>query len=203
MNFDKPSPFEKVHAPKFSHVLPILFFSGLELAMWVMFFCLYTAGMNLMDGTYLSELPIIGAVFMYIDPDANASHIIALLLATFSVGTPLFIWAEIFRQNILDNPREWISHPQNQIITGLAALVLLLVIGLECTNLYSLIAKKEMHALNGVFLQDKEAGLMEFLAQNKRMAIATSIVIAVINIILGLFTTRAFILLNASKEGNS
>ena len=41
---------------------------------------------------------------------------------------------------------------------------------------------------------------MGFLAQNKGMAIAISAVIAVINIILALFTTRAFHLLKSEPE---
>ena len=151
-----------------------------------------------MNETFLSDLPIIGGIFFRIDPDANASHIISILLATFSVGTPLFIWSEIFRQNILDNPREWISQPQNQIITGFAGLVLFLVIGLEVVNLYTLVAKEaSLIVYPG---QSQNDGLMSYLAQNKGMAIAISAVIAVINIILALFTTRAFIHLKSHEE---
>lgn len=135
---------------------------------------------------------------MHIDPDANASNLAAILLATFSVGTSLFIWGEIFRQNILDNPREWISHPQNQIIASLAVLVLLLVISLEITNLYTLVAKEALPA--GAFVQDQASDLLAFLAENKSMAIAISIVIAVINIILALFSIRAFKHLKSSQE---
>ena len=199
--FDKPSPFERGPASKFSSFLPVLSLMGLEIANWLMFFSVYSESIGLMNETYLSDLPIIGAAFMYIDPDANASHIISILLATFSVGTPLFIWSEIFRQNILDNPREWISHPQNQVIASFAALVLLLVIGLETINLYSLVAKE---ALPGsTFVQKQESDLMAFLAQNKGMAIAISIVIAVINITLALFTTRAFKLLKSEEGGTN
>jgi len=195
--FDKPSPFDNVHPPKFSSILATLFFIGLEISMWLMFFAVYTESIGLMDETFLSDLPIIGRAFMRIDPDANASHIISILLATFSTGTPIFIWSEIFRQNILDNPREWISHPQNKIITSFAALVLLLVIGLEVTNLYSLIARE---ASTITFIQSQDDSLMSFLAENKGMAIAVSAVIAVINIVLALFTTRAFKLLKSSQE---
>lgn len=194
---DKPSPFDNVQTPKLSRLLAIPFFIGLEMSMGLMLFAVYSQTIGLMDEAYLSELPIIGAVFMQIDPDANASHIVAILLATFSVGTPIFIWAEIFRQNIFDNPREWISHPQNQIIASTAALVLLLVVSLECVNLYSLIAKEELEIGFGVQTQSDD--LMTFLAENKGMAIATSIVIALINIILALFTARAFNLLKNSE----
>jgi hypothetical protein len=195
--FDKPSPFDTIQAPKFSHLLAILFFTCLELSMWLMFFAVYSQSIGLMDETYLSDLPLIGEVFYQLDPDANASHIVAILLATFSVSTPLFIWAEIFNQNIFGNLREWISHPQNQIIATIAALVLLLVISLEIVNLYTLIAKEALPI--GTFVEKQDSDLMGFLAENKGMAIATSIVIAVINIILALFTTRAFKFLKSSE----
>jgi len=196
--FDKPSPFERIHPPNFSAIVAILFLIGLELSMWTMFFAVYSETIGLMDETYLSELPIIGIAFSRIDPNANASHIISILLATFSVGTPLFLWAEILRQKILDNPQEWISHPPNQIIASFAIMVLALVIGLEVINLYTLVAKETMPS--GFISQSQDNGLMDFLAQNKGMAIAISAVIAVINIILALFTTRAFQFLKSSQE---
>ena len=195
--FDKPSPFDTVHAPKFSSLLPKGFFSSLELSMALMFFAVYTESIGLMENTFLSELPIIGQAFMYIDPDANASHLISILLAIFSVGTPLFIWSEIFRNGILDNPREWISHPQNQVIASFAALVLLLVISLECVSLYSLIAKETIPSPFPPGAQGSD--LMDYLAKNKGLAIDISIVIATINIILGLFTAKAFQNLKTSE----
>lgn len=197
--FDKSSPFDTAYTYKFSSLLPKGFFLSLEFSMWLMFFAVYSQSIGLMDETFLSDLPLIGEVFYRIDPDANASHIVAILLATFSVGTPLFIWTEIFRQGILDNPREWISHPQNKIIASFAALVLLLVISLECVSLYSLIAKETLPS--GFLINDQTSDLMNFLAQNKGLAIGISIVIATINIILGLFTARAFKLLK-TPEGD-
>lgn len=194
--FDKPSPFDNIQTPKFSLVITALLFLGLETSMWVMFFAVYSESIGLMDETYLSDLPIIGAAFMQIDPDANASHIISILLATFSVGTPLFLWAEIFRQKILDNPREWISHPQNQVIASFAAIVLFMVISLEIVNLYTLVAKEALPT--GFIAQGQASDLMGYLAENKGMAIAVSIVIAVINIILALFTTRTIKTLKSS-----
>lgn len=152
-----------------------------------------------MEETYLSELPIIGTAFRYIDQDANAAHLISAILATFSVGTPFFIWTEIFRQNILENPREWLAEAQNQIIASMAALVLALVISVEIVSLYSLIAKQA--APGGIFIQNEAHDLMAFLAENKGMGIAVSIVIAVINIILGLFTAQAFKRLKSPEGG--
>lgn len=197
--FDNPSPFERVPRTNFSALFAPLLFLGLELSMWTMFFAVYSETIGLMNETYLSELPVIGIVFSRISPEANASHIISILLATFSVGTPLFIWTEIFHQKILDAPREWISHPQNQIIASLAALVLFLVIGLEVINLYILVAKESLPS-GFVAQTEGTTGLMAFLAQNKGMAIAISAVIAMINIILALFTTRSFQLLKSEEE---
>lgn len=197
--FDRPSPFETVYSTKFSTFSAIFLLICLELSMWTMFFAVYSETIGLMNETYLSELPIIGFLFEQIDPDANASHIISVLLATFSVGTPLFLWREIFRQKIFENPQEWISHPQNQIIASFAFFVLALVIGLEVINLYTLVAKASVPSGFVSQPQDSSA-LMTFLAKNKGMAIGISAVIAVINIILALFTTRAFQLLKSDEE---
>ncbi len=197
----KPSisnPFAGTTPPSFSTIASIIFCIGLEASMFVMFYAVYTETVGLMNETYLSELPVIGAAFVNLDPDANASHIISLLLATFSVATPLFIWAEIFRQRILDDPREWFSHPQNQIVATIAFLVLIMVIGLEVINLYTLVAKAGSPF--GGFVQQDQSSVMEFLGQNKGLAIGVSIVIAVINIILALFTTRAISSLKSTEE---
>ncbi|MFI0416404.1 MAG: hypothetical protein ACH255_19945 [Candidatus Thiodiazotropha sp.] len=188
--FDKPSPFEGIRPLSFAAIAAIFFFISLEGAMWTMFYAVYTETIGLMNETYLSELPVIGVIFSAIDPDANASHIVSMLLATFSVGTPIFIWSEIYRQKILDNPQEWFSHPQNQIIATFAGLILILVIGLEVINLYTLVAREIMPG--GFVAQTDQSGVMAFLAENKGLAIGVSAVIAVINIILALFTTRAF-----------
>jgi len=108
-------------------------------------------------------------LFGIFDPDTNASHIIAALLAAFSVARPLFLWAEIFLQKIFDDPQEWFSHPQNQIIAVFAGFILLLVIGLEVVNLYTLIARETMPS--GFLQKAKESGLMAYLAENRGMGI--------------------------------
>ncbi len=198
MKYDKPPQPEEVSLPPVSLMLAALICITLETSMFTMFYAVYTETIGLMNETYLSELPVIGAAFAALDPDANASHIISALLATFSVATPLFIWAEIFRQNILDDPQEWFSHPQNQIITVIACFVLLLVIGLEVVNLYTLVARESLPS--GFLPETQEDNIMAYLAENKGLAIGVSIVIAVINIILALFTTRALRSLKSSQE---
>ena len=189
MSFDTPSPFEGGRPPSVSTIITIALCLGLESAMFIMFYAVYTETVGLMNETYLSELPVIGGAFTALDPDANASHILSILLATFSVATPLFIWAEIHRQKILDDPQDWFSHPQNQIIASLTALVLVMVIGLEVVNLYTLVVRESMPS---GFVPTQDSSVMAFLAQNKGLAIGVSAVIAVINIVLALFTTRAF-----------
>ena len=135
--FDSKSPFEGIRAPNFSSLMTMCLCIVLEGAMFTMFFAVYTETIGLMSDSYLSELPIIGSViFGAMDSYANASHIISMLLAIFSVATPLFIWLEIFRQRILDDPQEWFSHKQNQILASIAAVILAMVIGLEVVNLY-------------------------------------------------------------------
>lgn len=197
MNFDKPSSFEGMPPPSPVAIVTMVFCIGLEVGMFTMFFSLYTETIGIMSDTYISELPIIGGVFSALDPDANASHIVALLLAVFSVVTPLFIWAEIFRQKILDDPQEWFSHPQSQIIAGFTGFILILLISLEVVNLYTLVAQESMQS---GFVQTQESGLMEYLAQNKGMAIGVSMVIAIINIFLALFSIRSLRNLKSSQE---
>ena len=197
MNFDESSPFEGISSLSFSAVVAVLFCFILESGMFTMFYAVYTETIGLMNDTFLSELPVIGGVFGVLDPDANASHIISMLMATFSVGTPLFIWSEVFRQKIMDDPQDWFSHPQNQIIAVFAGLILFLVIGLEVINLYTLVAREGMET---GFLQKQDNGLMGYLAQNKGMAIAVSVVVAVINIVLALFSIRSIRSLKTIEE---
>lgn len=194
----KPSPFDNFQKPNFGRIAAIGLFLLLEIIMFTMFFSVYTETIGLMSDTYLSELPIIGQVFAAVDPDASASHIISILLGVFSVGTPIFIWSSMYSERIMDNPREWFEHPQNKIIACLTGVILLLVVALECTSLYTLIAREITPS--GFVTQEESSGLMQFLAANKGFGIGVSIVIAIINIVLGLFTTRAFRALKSQEQ---
>ena len=49
-------------------------------------------------------------------------------------------------------------------------------------------------------IRTDDSGLMAYLAQNKGMAIGISAVIAVINIVLALFTTRSIRSLKSTEE---
>ncbi|MBT3022034.1 MAG: hypothetical protein KUF77_09700 [Candidatus Thiodiazotropha sp. (ex Lucina aurantia)] len=187
----KPSPFD-IRPPSFASVAAIVVFGTLDVLMGTTFFSVYTETIGLMSDAYLSELPIIGQVFGAVDPDASASHLLSILLAVFSVGTPIFVWSEIFRQNILDDPREWFQHPQHKILACLTGVVLLLVVALECTSLYTLIAREVTPSASVFVQQEATSGLMAFLSQNKGMGIGVSIAVAVINFVLALLTVRAF-----------
>ncbi len=187
MNFTNPSPFDGEKKSGMIWVaIPLCIF--LELAMFVMFFAVYNDTVGLMNETYLSELPIVGGLFAMLDEEANASHIVSMLLATFSVGTPLFLWSEIYRQNILENPQEWLSHPQNQVMASIAGLILMLVIGLEVVNLYTLVAREAVNYTG--FVPQEPDGIMAYLAQNKGLAIGVSFVMALVNIVIAMLTTR-------------
>ncbi len=199
MDFDKPSPLENVNKPNFSAIIKAIFSFFLETDMWLFFFILYTESVSLMKNTYLSDLPLLGTIFLHIDPDANGSHVISILLATFSVGTPVFIYMAVLQHDILSNPREWISSRQNQILAGFAALILMLVIGMEITSMYTLVCQETTSATIS-FIKNTDGGLMRFLSENKGMAIAISIVIATVNIILAIFSVNAFKSIKTSQE---
>lgn len=195
----RPSPFD-FQPPSFGRFAVMAMCITMEVMMGTMFFSVYTETIGLMSDTYLSELPIIGQAFAAVDPDANASHIISILLAVFSVGTPIFIWSEVFRQNILEDPRDWFQHPQNKITASLSLVVLLLVIALECTSLYTLIARDVVPAASVFVQQEPTSGLMTFLSENKGMGIGVSIAIAVINLVLAMLTVRAFRAFKSDQE---
>ena len=190
MSILNPPPSSGMEIPRFSHLAKAGFFFLMECAMWVLLFSIFVETISLMSHTYLGELPLIGSAFNQLDPDANASHILAALLAFFSVATPIFIWHEILRQDIWGDPQGWICHPQNQISACIAAFILLLVVGLEVTNIYTLIARES--APNGFITNPQTSGVMSFLAQNKGLAIAVSLIMVVINLCLAFLTTKAF-----------
>ena len=188
---NKPQFLEEFSPPSFGKVAKAAFVIFLESMMAVMFYSIYSETVTFMSQTYLSELPIVGLAFENIAPDANTSHLISGLLAVFSVSVPIVIWSYILENNILNNFQEFFSYPQNRIVAVLALIILLLVIVLECTSMYTLIARGHSATGSG-FITTEQTGVMLWLAENKGMAIGVSIVIAVINITLALFTTLTF-----------
>ncbi len=73
-----------------------------------------------------------------------------------------------------------------------------MVICLEVVNLYTLVVRESTPS--GFVAQTQVSGMMAFLAENKGLAIGVSAVIATINIILALFTTRAYLSLKETQE---
>ena len=187
----KPSPFD-LQPPSFAKMAVMGLCILLELSMGIMLMSVYSESIGLMSQSYLSELPIIGSVFMAIDPDATTNDLISLLLAVFSLGTPIFLWSAILNQKILDDPQNWLSYPNNRVVAILAGLIVALVIALECVSLYTLISREAI-SVNSVFVSQPQAsGLMAFLSKNKGMGIAVSIVIVMINFVLAFLTVRTF-----------
>ena len=186
-----PSPFD-FQPPSFAKMAVMGLCLLLELVMGIMLMSVYAESIGLMRQTYLSELPIIGSAFMAIDPDATTNDLISLLLAVFSLGTPIFLWSSILNKKILDDPQDWLSYPNHKILAGLSAIVVALVVALECVSLYTLISR-EIAPTADIFIQSTQAdGLMAFLSENKGMGIAVSIVIVIINFVLALLTVRSF-----------
>ncbi|MGH1404336.1 MAG: hypothetical protein ACRBDL_08830 [Alphaproteobacteria bacterium] len=192
MKMDKPSFLDSGAMPSisFSGALTIIFCCALEGGLFLLFFSTYTSVLGLLDHTLLSELPIIGGVFMRVDQEANGSHVLSFLLSIFSIAVPLMIWAEILRQKIMEDPQDWFQHRQNQVIAFVALTILSLVITLECVSLYTLIARES--APGGFGIAEDQSAIMSFLSQNKAMGIGVSIVIAVINLAISWMTARAF-----------
>lgn len=196
MNFTQ-SPFEGFTPPSLSSITKAIFCFGMECMMFLLFYSVYTETISFMGETYLSELPLLGSVFMH--SDATASNIISIILALFTLLTPIYIWTEIFKHNIFENFRDWISHPSHRITASIALFILALSIGLEILNIYTMIAKEAMP--QGGFIQvQAQSGMMSYLAKNKGLAIGVSIMIAIINMTLALFTVRTFSSLSAPQE---
>ncbi len=162
----------------------------LEMSVFTTLFSAFVDNIQIANSTYLNDLPLIGAIF----PDTSetsASHLISALMALFCVATPIWLWSWIISEKIMDNPQLWISYPQNQIYAGLAAVLIVLVIGLECLNLYELISKQAAQP-EGFVKTAEEASIQKWLAENKGMAVAASLILTLVNFVLALISVKAF-----------
>jgi len=161
----------------------------LEFGMFMLFFGVFTETMGLASGQFLSELPGIGRLFEIIDPDATVSHLLAFLLAVFSVAVPLMIWNVVLAERIHDDPQGWLAQPMNRVKAILAGVVYGAVVLLEVVNLYTLIAKETSA---GPFASAApSSGLTAFLADNQALGIFVALLIALVNTVLALITVRA------------
>lgn len=175
--------------PNFKQFAVFVFVASLELAMLALLTATYTETMGLMSDQYLCDMPGFGGLFCIIDQDMTVSHLLAFLLAVFSVAVPIMIWSVVLDENIQADPRAWLASPMNRVKAGMAGLVYVAVIALEVVNLYTLIAQQ---AVTGPFGgQQDEPPLMDFLAQNQGLGIFVALLIALVNAVLALMTVRA------------
>ena len=160
----------------------------LEAAMLIMLYGAYSETMGMMSDVYLCDLPGAGKLFCGIDEEMTVSHLLAFLLAVFSIAVPIAIWAEVFSRRILDDPQAWFSKPTNRAYAMIALAVYGLVFALETVNLYTLIARE---SAGGPFMTTVANPLMEFLSRNQGLGIFVAGLVAVVNTVLAFLTVRA------------
>lgn len=161
----------------------------LELSMLVLLASTYTETMGLASNQYLCDLPGAGGLFCALDEDMTVSHLLAFLLAVFSVAVPIMIWSAVLDENIHEDPRSWLASPMNRVKAGMAGVVYAAVIALEVVNLYTLIAQQS--APNPFGVSHDQAPMMDFLAQNQGLGVFVALLIALVNTVLALLTVRA------------
>jgi hypothetical protein len=161
---------------------------GLECVLLVMLFSVFTENIGLLPNVYLSEQPGVGWLFAAIDEDLSVSHLVAFMLAFVSCAVPVFIWSEVLSQRIYERPQAWLAEPGHQIAAVFAVAVLAIVVALEVVNFYTLIAKQ---SAAGPLAVTGQSELMAFLADNKALGIIVSVLMAVVNVVIGFFTARA------------
>lgn len=192
----KPSPFD-FRPPGFGPLAAALFSGGAELTLWATYFLIFSETINL-GGAYITALPF-GSLFEGIAPDANVSDLVCVLLATFSIIVPLFIWSEILDKKIFLNPREFFSYPQHRILAGIALSLLVAAIAIECIALFSLLQKAGTPA-PGFVVQGQIEGMIGWLSENRSYSFAISFGLALINLTLSFFAASSFKKLTASQE---
>jgi hypothetical protein len=162
---------------------------ALEFSMLLLFFGVFTETMGLASEQYLSELPVMGGVFEMIDEDATVSHLLAFLLAVFSVAVPIMIWNVVLNEGVHLDVRQWLRAPMNRVKAALAGVVYAAVVLLEVVNLYTLIAKE---TTAGPFASNAPDGaLTAILADNQGLGVFVALLIALVNTVLALITVLA------------
>lgn len=197
---NKPDFFEWGSRPKALDIFKAFACALLECLLWTLLYSTYTETINILSDTYLSELPLLGGLFGLIDDEANASHVISGLLALFCVATPLWLFNEIYAQRIMDNPQAWFAERQNQVFLGLFFFLVVLVVGIEISNLLTLIIQTE--AESNAFDVGEATGLEAAFADNKGMAVGASIIVAVVNFTLAFLSVKTFRSLGSSSENS-
>ncbi|MEM7547704.1 MAG: hypothetical protein AAF367_19430 [Pseudomonadota bacterium] len=183
--------------PPIGQILGLIALAFIDLLMLGVLFGTYAETMGMLSDVYLCDLPLIGPPSCALDDEMTVSHLLALLLAIFSIAVPMAIWNEMFRQDIFADPQGWIAKPANRIYAGIALGVYTLVVALEVVNLYTLIAQQ---SVGGPFITHNQPPLMEFLAQNQGLGIFVAGLVAVVNTVLAFLTVRAAHALKKSME---
>ena len=174
---------------RFKVIAALITTLALEGAMLVVFIAIFTETMGLASNQYLCDLPAVGGLFCAIDEDMTAAHLLAFLLAVFSVSVPLMIWSVVLSENIHEDPRGWLASPINKVKAGVAALVYAAVVLLEVVNLYTLIAQET--APNPFGKQGQTDPLMDILSQNQGLGVFVALLIVLVNAVLALLTVCA------------
>ncbi|MBN9889379.1 hypothetical protein [Salipiger abyssi] len=175
--------------PNFKAVAGFVLAVLLELSMLILLASTYTETMGLASNQYLCDLPGAGGLFCIIDEDMTVSHLLAYLLAVFSISVPIMIWSAVLDEDIHEDPRSWLASPMNRVKAGVAGLVYAAVVALEATNLYTLIAQQ---SAPGPWAKPQDASpMMDFLAQNQGLGIFVALLIVLVNAVLALLTVRA------------
>jgi|GEM_PF-2822735 len=68
----------------------------------------------MMSDVYLCDLPAVGNIFCALDDEMTVSHLLAFLLAVFSIAVPIGIWSIIISEKIYEDPQAWLVKPTNR-----------------------------------------------------------------------------------------
>lgn len=176
----------------------LLLVGALEACMGIMLYGAYSETMGMMSDVYLCDLPAIGGIFCSLDDEMTVSHLLAFLLAVFSIVVPMGIWSEVIKQRIYEDPQSWLTKPTNRAYAIIALALYALVFALETVNLYTLIARE---SIGGPFATNDTNALMSFLADNQGLGIFVAALVAVVNTVLALLTVRAAYTLKETMKG--
>ena len=168
--------------------------------MLIMLFGVYSETMGMLSDVYLCDLPGVGGIFCAIDEEMTVSHLLAFLLAVFSVAIPMAIWSEVITLRIYEDPQAWLIKPTNRVFALIALGIYAIVFALETVNLYTLIARE---SIGGPFMTTNANPLMEFLAANQGLGIFVAALVAIVNTVLALLTVRAAHTLIDARKGGS
>ncbi|GJL65993.1 MAG: hypothetical protein NPIRA05_09640 [Nitrospirales bacterium] len=182
--------FEHEQGTNWSLVIKRIAFPLLHLIFGIALFAILSENIADFSRLYLSELPLVGPLFDSIAPEATPAHIVAGLLAFFIIAVPVYIWAYILEEKIIQNAQEWFSVPQNQILATLAGIVLAFTISIEWLSLFTLIAKAG--APVSAFAPTQQSEFLEFIGQNRSLAIGISATLTIMNLVIALFAAAAF-----------